>query len=487
MTILSRFLRRPRQPVSVARLLRGGLVADRGRLPRYALLFGLGAACVWLPIGAYLATAPLRYKSQMSLILPGSGASASVNLDRIGQASSSANSAFASSAVSPTETYKRLLGAERIVDAAARSLGMTFEAFGAPRVELVDQTALIHVSVTGNSVADAKRRGDALLKAFFSEIEALRADEVDVRERGAGDAISQYRASVFATRDEISRLQRETGLISAAQYDTLVAEADTLSERLADLSATLAEKTEAVHAVESALGTTPALAAAALRLHADTEFAALAERMSARAADLSQATSRFGARHPDVRAARDGFEAARRETVRRAEALTGLPAGDLDRLDLSHVGGRAELLRDLVTLDAERAGLVAERSAMAARLEIADARRMSLIEPAARLQDLQRNFSVSEAVFASAMARGQTAKADLFASYPLVQVLEDPSTPTAPSSPSRKLALAGGVAGTLFLGIGLLLGWIRRPLIDRLLATAAPTFGSGPAGQMVAA
>ena len=80
------------------------------------------------------------------------------------------------------------------------------------------------------------------------------------------------------------------------------------------------------------------------------------------------------------------------------------------------------------------------------------------------------DFSVAEAVFASAMARTQTSKADLYASYPLVQVLEDPSLPDEPSSPKRKLALAAGIAATVFLLMGLFLAWLRRPLISRLLA-----------------
>ena len=158
------------------------------------------------------------------------------------------------------------------------------------------------------------------------------------------------------------------------------------------------------------------------------------------------------------------------EARRRAAMLTGLTDAELSALDLSHVGNRAALLSDLVTSEAQRAGLAAELAALTDRLRTAEARRVELIEPAARLEDLQRDFAVAEAVFASAMARSQTTKTDLYASYPLVQVLEDPSLPVDPTSPKRKLAAAAGIAATVFLLIGLTLGWIRRPLIDRLLA-----------------
>ena len=100
-----------------------------------------------------------------------------------------------------------------------------------------------------------------------------------------------------------------------------------------------------------------------------------------------------------------------------------------------------------------------------------------LAPAAARLEDLQRDFSVAEAVFASAIARSQSTKSDVYASYPLVQVLENPSLPDRPSSPNRKLALAAGGAATLMLIIGLALGWGRSALIDKLIMRREKTKG----------
>lgn len=465
-------IRRPILKITPARLLRGGRISDAGRLPRYIGIAAIGAVCIWTPITTYLSTAPLRYTSGLSLILPGSGASASVNLDRIGQASSFASSPYAHTSVSPTETYKRLLVADRILGSAADTVGMEMRDFGKPRIELVDQTGLIHVSITGNSPEDAQARGDALLAAFFTEIEALRTDELDMRELGAGEAIDSYRHSVLATREEISQLQKDTGLISADQFKALVAETDELARRADDMAATLAEKTEAVTALTQTLGTSATLAAAALKLHADTTFTALMDAASEQAALLSRKAARFGSNHPEVRAATAGHSAAQDAAMDRAVLITGLARADLAGLDISHVGSRAGLLSDLVSLEAERAGLSKEYDGAIARLDKARTRQIALIEPAARLEDLQRDFAVAEAVFASAIARTQTNKADLFASYPLVQVLEDPSLPLDPTSPRRKLAVAAGVAAMVFMMIGLALGWMRRSLIDRLITPA---------------
>ncbi|MEM8729124.1 MAG: hypothetical protein AAGF79_04325 [Pseudomonadota bacterium] len=470
----------PARRLSLGRIFRGGQISDTSRLPRYVWLGLLGAAMIWAPIMGYLSNAPLRYTSAMSLILPGSGASASLNLDQIGQASSFANSPFASPSVSPTETYKRLLAADRILEAAASGLEMKRTDFGSPRINLVDQTGLIHIEVTGNSPEDAQARGDSLLQAFFSEIDALRNDEASVRESGGQDALDDYRVSVATTRLQIQDLQRETGLINAGQYEDMVRETDAMRARVGEKSSTATEKARAVEALQATLGITPMAAAATLKLHADTEFTHIIKEMSQHAAALAEAEGQYGARHPSLKAARDAYDATLERALWKAVTVTGLSREAAAGLDFSPIGGRADLLAKLVQLDSERIGQQAELDDLLQRLAEADARVIDLIEPAARLEDLQRDFSVAEAVFASTSARSQTSKVDLFASYPLVQVLENPSLPEDPSSPRRKLALAAGAAATLFFLFGLTLGWMRRPLIARLLAEPASASPGAP-------
>ncbi|WP_343504534.1 hypothetical protein [Alloyangia pacifica] len=463
-------LRTPPRELSLGRIFGGGRPSDLVRLPRYLILASLGVVAIWGPITTYLRKAPLSFSSEMSLILPGSGAAASLNLADIGQASSYANSAFSSNAISPTETYKRLLSADRIVDAAATTLGEEPRAIGRPKVELVDQTGLIRVQMKGPTPEDARDRTEALRQAFFTEVDALRVDELSVREAGALSAIEDYRGSVADTRQTIAALQAETGLVSSAQYDRLVAAADDLRSDLAGLASDVAQKTEAVAALSRSLGIAPEQAAVSIKLYADADYTALLDEIALHTAALAQAGARYGLRHPEVTAARAALDAARTMARARAMALTGLSADAVAALDLAQPGARAELLAELVREEAAREGLISERDTVARRLDAETARLNKLAPVAARLEDMQRDFSVAEAVFASAIARSQSSKADIYASYPLVQVLENPSLPDRPTSPNRKLALAAGGAATMMLLLGLFLAWIRRPLIGRILA-----------------
>jgi uncharacterized protein involved in exopolysaccharide biosynthesis len=474
MTLQSSYTGRAAPPriklrLSLRRILMGGGIRDLGRFPRYLAFALLGGSLIWAPITGYLRTAPLSFKSQTSLILPGSGASASLNLNGIGQASSYANSAFSSNSVSPTETYKRLIGADRILAAAAKSMALSRRDFGQPRINLVDQTSLINLEITGSSAQDAQARGDALLAAFFAELDALRADEQTTREDSGLAAIAEYRNSVAATRADIARLQQETGLISAGQYDAMVEATRVLESRVLDMAATLSEKTQSMVSLETTLGIPAQTAAATLKLFADTEFNAITKEVGIHAAALAQARSQFGEGHPKVQDARAAHNAATNAALQQAAQVTGKDIAQLKALDLAPAGARADLLAQLVRMDAERSGIAREFTELSSRLSLDLARQYNLTNAAARLQDLQRDFSVAEAVFATAIARSQSTKSDVYASYPLVQVLENPSLPDRPSSPNRKLAIAAGGAATLMLLIGLILGWLRSALIGRLL------------------
>ncbi len=463
--------RRPLRSLSWRRILTGGRLSDAGRLPRYAAVFFLGASALWAPIMGYLATAPLKFSSHASLILPGSGASASVNLNEIGHASSYANSAFSNGSVSPTETYKRLIGADRILETAAASLGLSHHELERPRVTLVDQTSLIHIEVKGGDPEAAQLYGNALIAAFFDEIDQLRSDELATREKSGNSAIEDYTQSVRDTRAAINELQARSGLTNADQYRAQLAAHDRLKQELSSLENELEHQAVKVSALETALNLPPESAAMTLKLYADAPYLELLKEVSIHAAVLAQAATTFGARHPTRLKAQDAYDAATNAARTRAAAVTGLTMEDLPHLDRAPEGQRAALLSELVRENAHRAGLARQHMAMAERVDEEEDRLTALASLAAELEDRQRDFAVAEAVFASAIARTQSTKTDVYASYPLIQVLENPSRPEHPSSPRRKLALAAGIAATFMLCMGLFLAWVRQPLVSRLLNT----------------
>ncbi len=440
------------------------------RCSRYSTVFLIWCAGIWMPIFTYLTTTPPKYTSHMALILPGSGASASVNLESIGQASSYASSAFASDSVSPTQTYKRLITSNRIRLAAAQNLGLAVVDLPMPSIDLVDQTGLIRVQMTGHSATEAQLRAAAILHAFQSELTLLRNDELSMREQSAVSAIEDYRISVAATRADIDRLQQETGFLSKDQFSAQVRDNDALLVLTKNAQARLIEKTAYVTALEATLGLPTKTAARVLNLYSDNSYLTFSKDASTKAALLAEMRSQYGTQHPRVVEALAQYKRAHDSLVSIAVMRTGLSHAEIANLEMSQKGNRTDMLADLMRSEAARQGASAEYETLNKRCQDERRKLENMAPMAAQLEDLQRDFRVSEAVFTSAIARGQSSKVDVYASYPLVQVLELPSLPLKPSSPRRLLTIAAGVAATLCVIISLTLGWARFGMINWLIA-----------------
>lgn len=444
--------------------------APDGRRRRYAIVFTIALAVIWIPVAAFLVTAPPSFESQVGLILPGAGASTSINLSEIGQATSSAPPAYASSSLSPTVTYKNLLLSDVVLERAAATLQAPTPSIGKPVIKLVDETSLIRFTMKGRTPSQAFDRARAVLDAFQSALDTLRDDEIRRRQHSTSDAVGQYAESVRAIRSRIGDLQVSSGLNSTAQYDGMVAAAETLRARLVEARAAAEEASGAVDALVASLGITPDVAAKTIRLHADPEFNALMTSVGKAAAETAEFGARFGPRHPVMSAARARLAGATSQALRRAIVLTGLPEAALVReIDRSANGNRGELLSKLITLAADRDGKTSEMQSLKADYERAEARVRALLEPATRLGSLDRDYKIAEAVFASALARIDTVKADVFASYPMTQILEPPTMPEAPSRLRQLLAVVGGFAATGCFAFGLFLAWMRQGIIERLV------------------
>lgn len=452
--------------LSFKRLSLGGRIGDSGRLPRYTLILAFAAAAIWVPVVAYLKLAPKRYTSEVSLILPGAGASTSINLSEIGQASSSANSAYSSSTLSPTVTYQSMLQSDQVRERAAAALGMDVSALPRPTVKLLDQTSLIDINLKAATPERARVQLRAMLDAFLIELDALRNDEITRREESTIGPVKVYRDDVESIRRKIGALQLESGLMSRDQYNTFIAANDVLSAKIDEQEAHVEDIERKVTSLAGTLGVTPEHAAATLLLRADPVFVEIAGTLSKDASTLAEVSQRLGPNHPRRALLQAQVNGARAQMLQRAHQLT--PLSDIEisgEINTATDTARASLLSQLVATVADRDGQRASLASQRAALAAGEGKVRSLSNAAAQLDTLNSNYKVAEAVFASALARINTSKTDIFASYPMVQIAKAPTLADEPSSPSLIIALASGVAATFFLLVGLLLAWIRRPVI----------------------
>ena len=328
---------------------------------------------------------------------------------------------------------------------------------------------MIFVQMNGHSPDFAYAFAETLLVVFQRELDALRDEERAVRDSAFSAALAEYESDVTRARDAVITYQSQTGLMSREQFDELVRETEALNRRLG-VHIETAEGLEArSDRLAELIGLNPYIAAAILILRGDPEFELLRGALAEAASSIAGYRGIYGSNHPLMREAVDTHSGLLAEMMRRGEALLGVERYQALRLaDINLDDERAAMLRQMVELSAEAAGEHAAAQSLGTLIRANRARLNSLSPLVAELEARLRTHRVAETVFSSAVARLSTAQADLFTSYPLIQVLEAPARPQAPSSPSLKIAVGAAMAGFMLFLMGVLMLWLRLPLIRML-------------------
>ncbi|MEL7546166.1 MAG: hypothetical protein AAGJ84_05915 [Pseudomonadota bacterium] len=443
-----------------------------GRIQRYFLLLLCGAIGIGALAVLAMVSIPKSYSSGFTLILPGAGSNTTVNLERLGQASSNSASPFGDHTLSPTENYKKLLQSYRLRGEVAASLDMPLSEINPPNIKLINQTKLMYVSVKADDADISRLLADTWLTVFLDEVEALRSEEQELRESAYRDMLKRFQIEVEAAQARIIGFQSEYGLISIEQFQDLVGEGDRLSRAVDAANTEARVATREVSRLSSLLGLSPEDAARVMVLLSDPGFKSLRDRLNELETTLAEFANMYGQNHPERIALTEEVVALRSATNDRGTALIGFSAYRLmETHQQSANQERGRLIAALVESATKAAGAKARAAALSETLRKTQTEIESLAEPATELAALLRDHRVAETVFASALARIDTSRADRFASYPLTQTVERPDTPDTPSSPSAKFILIGAFAGLFLYAMGLGLLWIRLPLIRALLKT----------------
>ena len=448
---------------------RGAIDGFGGRRSlRYFWLGLAGVAVIWTLTAAYLTLTPRSYKSGFTFVLPGAGAGTTVNLEQIGQASSISQSPFSNQRVNPTESYKRLLLSDRVYN-AARDFG-GFDWMPRPNVKLLDQTQFMEISIGGPSPETVHDYAVAYEQAFLKEVDALRDEERRAREVGYKEMIAEFEDAVSTTRAALLNHQSASGLASLNQFNENVAQFDNLNTQLNEARIVEAELERRRNAMLDALGLSQNDAADALLLAADPAFVALANTHAEQEAYLAETVYKFGENHPRRIKAEREHHGLTDEIAARAHRFVRIHREKA--LQYARMLSSAEyssLLKAALEGHSLYEAARARGDKIASTVEMERTRLKELSVAAAKLDDLARAHKVSEAVFRSAMARIDTNKTDLFASYPLIQTVEPPFTPDTPSSPMVGLGLVGAIAATVFYLMGLTLTCLRLSIVGALL------------------
>jgi uncharacterized protein involved in exopolysaccharide biosynthesis len=432
------------------------------------LVAAFAVALIWGLAAAYYVLMPPTYFSRWSLILPASNSGSTISLDKIGQASTTPGQPFGSVALSPKVIYREIATSDQIRERAALSLGMTPAAFGRVRVKLIDETLLLVMQIAGSTPEEARTKARALNAALTERLDALRQDEFEKRAKVVRDSLNIYQSNLDIARERIAEFQRTTGVMSVAQFTEALTSLEMTRRRLGQKQSELQKAAGEKRQLVARMGLDPDVAAAGLRMTADPAFAKLAETYAEGQAALHENRLRLGANHPAIVAARtkrDGALAQIREIARRTStaAEDTLPNLLLNVGDAQH----AELLRAMMTADAAQSGLTREVEALGLEIARLEGEVMRLGSGARKLESLLKDQQVAEAVLASAAARLDTNRTDLYSSYPMVQMLAEPDLAENRSQPRLLYAFAAGLLGTILVLMAWGATWLRTRFVRR--------------------
>ncbi|WP_320821673.1 hypothetical protein [Reinekea sp.] len=441
----------------------------RLRIPRYVWVALICYALIGAVVYLYLQRSPV-FSSSLAIVLPGSGSSSSFKIDEVGQASQSTNTSFGNASFNPLVNYKEILTSSAVRKNAAQRMGVVMEAIERPQVELRDSSSLLFVHAEGGSPKRAEQLAWALYESFQQSLDDLRLDETVRRDDSIRKVLDQYRKKLAGTREAIVDFQQRALLMSMAQLDQLVVTLSDLNSKRLTVQSNVRSTENFVNQLSLDVGVSPSLAGQAFRLQSDAEFRAFLQELDESAGLVAQYSSRWGLQHPKLVAQNLRYEGARQALKRRSRELLGANSSDaLFAMDLQYSPQRSQLFAQLVDSAAQLSGMNAELN----ELDLADARLNDRLRvftrEASELERLEREHQLAEAVFMSAAARLEAGKADVFSSYPAVQLLSTPSMPVKAKSPDVKIALAIAALGFLCVTFGLLTLWHRTFFINLLL------------------
>lgn len=431
------------------------------------VVFASLCAMVWLPTLYYLKTAPEVFQTSWRIILPGEGVKSSIDIDSVGEAKTSEKSIFASRNFDPRSTYREIAGSNIITKRARVIAELGDKEFGGPKIKVIPQTAILEFSLRRGDPLVAQDHAWIFMRSFDARVAELRTTELLSRKDAALDNVRALRMQLEEKQRAKLTLQRDAGLISVAEYKTIVENAGKRRETLTDAEVELRDLLEQFRALAQTLGVPPDVASQALVLKSDRLFQSLASAYVEARTELASIDGNFGKNFPDrvtTAARRDEYEARLIERIREL----GVEPGKLSLMvDLTQSVERSELFATLVTMKAELAGRLAKVRELRAVVETADARTLDLAADADRVAAATQEADIANAILASSLANADLSQTNPYASYPLYQVLDEPKLPTRPISPKKVEAIAGAAGATLLIMTGFAALWFRRRVLKR--------------------
>lgn len=438
---------------------------------RWQLYCSLGIVTnliVWGTALLVLKAIPVAYSSKFTITLPPAGSNSSVNLPNIGAASYESSSPFSTISQDPRENYKLIAQSEAVLNGAASQLNMTLEEFGKPKLKIIANSSLMDFEFQGKTPEEARTKSWIFYRSLEARLKTLRSQELTQRESSYQPSLNTSKWKVDLAQKRLSDFQSRSGLSSNEQIRDLSVNIEQLRRQRAEILGQYDQATGRLSQLSKNLNLSTQQATEAFTLDTDQLLQQYIKDYATANANLVNLSSSYTADHPAIVSAKAKRDAARTALLSRGQLLLGRPVTQeklqQSSLNVNKTGSAREgLFQQLVDVKASQQGLGAQAQQLSKQINELEYRLKFLTQQESTLAALRRELQVAETVFSSTVARLDLSKGNIFASYPLIQIIAEPEMPEKPSSDlKKKFVLLGAAACSIFSTNALVLLWLRR-------------------------
>ncbi len=406
-----------------------------------------------------------KYKTSWVLLLPGTERSTSLSIDNLGEARSGGTNAYGSVSISPKNTYKEIALSSAVIEKAAESYGVEAHSFSKPKIKLIDQTPAMEFALKGASPDELKYRATLYNETFHTILDQLRKNEIERNYRGVEGSLSEAKKRLRDARAAIVSYQSKSNLVSDKQFDSWLNQLEELRTAKGMVEVAHASLNVKLETQMAQIGITEQQATALLAFQGNPVNQQAVSLLSEKLAEEASLRNVFGTQNPvrkRVQQEISGIKMQIEASLMSSPLLRTFPKQKLYEMFSENAGS---LLLDLNNRISELATKQANINALSEQLSKTEKRIKLHTLKAATLSDLERDHQIAEAIFSSALAKLDTSRLDIYATYPLTQLLTEPGSTIKRDRLGTKLLIIGLFLFFCLLSLGLTLTHLRSKII----------------------
>lgn len=426
---------------------------------------------VWGSVLIYLKLSQPIYNSQVGLIVVENDSKVDVALPNGLRATTSPANGQSQVTEDPRTIYLHIIKNPSVLDEAAKQLGMESDEFGEPEVTLDEESAILSLSINGETPLVTQRKLYALFSALDQRIKRLRRFTLERRENEKQLTLKSARRKEENARSALSNFQSASAYDSDQQLQELSTTIEQLRRVRSENYAKATGLGGRVSRLNSEVDFNTQTATDRYKLQGDPIYQKLLSEYGRYQAELTQDSALLSPAHPKVQDLREQLNAASSALQIQGSSVLGKQVKTSALLKLIPLNSdpqtsvvRGELFKESVSGLADRDELIFQDRVLEKEITRLEARLNSLTQEKYKVDRLRRDLQVSETLLAATLTKLDQSRIEVNSLYPPIQMVTEPTLPEEddPVSPNKQMAFLTGLAGSFVATFGLLLLWYEK-------------------------